>query len=127
VIVADTHSWLWWLGDRRLLSTRALDALSGDTVAISPVTFWEVATLVRRHRITLNQPVIDWFRDGIARSSTAVVELTLEIGAAAGLLDSDLVRDPADRIIVATALHLGVPLVTKDRKIIESGIVPTIW
>lgn len=60
-------------------------------------------------------------------SSTAVVELTVEVSAAAGLLSSDLVGDSADRIIVATALHLGVPLVTKDRKIIDSGLVPTIW
>lgn len=48
MIVADTHSWLWWLTDRQLLSTRALEALTSDAVAISPVTFWEVATLVRR-------------------------------------------------------------------------------
>lgn len=71
--------------------------------------------------------MVEWLRESVSRSSTKVVDLSLEIGAAAGLLDANIVGDPADRIIVATALHQGVPLVTKDRKIIESGGVTTIW
>jgi PIN domain nuclease of toxin-antitoxin system len=127
VIVADTHSWVWWLTDRELLSRRALDALNENAVAISPVTCLEVATLARKRRITLNRPVLQWLQQSVERSNTRIVDLTLAIAAAAGLLESDAVGDPTDRLIIATALEAGVPLVTKDRKIVESGVVPTIW
>lgn len=96
-------------------------------MAISPVTFWEVAALARRGRVTLHRPPIEWLRDAVGRSATEVIGLTLEIAATAGSLESDVVRDPADRLIVATALHHGVPLVTRDHKIIASALVPTIW
>jgi PIN domain nuclease of toxin-antitoxin system len=127
VIVADTHAWLWWLTEREVLSSRALEALNNDVVAISPVTFVEVATLARKQRITLHKPIVEWLQDSLERSSTQVVELTLSIGALAGSLETELVRDPADRVIIATALHAQVPLVTKDHKIIAAGVVATIW
>ncbi|HVR40209.1 MAG TPA: PIN domain-containing protein [Thermoanaerobaculia bacterium] len=53
--------------------------------------------------------------------------MSLEIAARAGTLDSPGVRDPSDRIIVATAIEFRVPLVTKDARIREAGIVETIW
>jgi PIN domain nuclease of toxin-antitoxin system len=127
VIVADTHSWIWWLTDREMLSAPAREALENNAVAVSTITFLEVATLVRRGRITVHQPLVEWLQRGIERSSTRVFELTLEIAASAGSLQSDVIHDPADRIIVATALLQGVPLVTKDHKIIASGVVTTIW
>lgn len=127
MIVADTHAWLWWLTEREVLSSRALEALNNDVVAISPVTFVEVATLARKQRITLHKPIVEWLQDSLERSSTQVVELTLSIGALAGSLETELVRDPADRVIIATALHAQVPLVTKDHKIIAAGVVATIW
>ncbi|HUR79470.1 MAG TPA: type II toxin-antitoxin system VapC family toxin [Thermoanaerobaculia bacterium] len=127
VIVADTHSWVWWLTDREMLSAPAREALKNNAVAVSTITFLEVATLVRRGRITLDQPLVTWLQRSIERSSTRVFDLTLEVAAAAGSLESDVIRDPADRIIVATALLQGVPLVTKDHKILASAVVPTIW
>ena len=127
MIVADTHSWVWWLTNRELLSRRALDALTENAVAISPVTFLEVATLARKRRITLNRPLLQWLQQSVERSNTRVIDLTLAIAAAAGLLESDAVGDPTDRVIIATALDAGVPLVTKDGKITAAGVVPTIW
>ena len=127
MIVADTHGWIWWLTDRTMLSKRALSALDDDTVAVSPVTFLEVATLARKGRITLNQPVTDWLQRSLERSNTHVVDLTLAIAVAAGSIQSDVVNDPADRVIIATALHTGASLVTKDRRIIAAALVPTIW
>jgi PIN domain nuclease of toxin-antitoxin system len=52
--------------------------------------------------------------------------LTIEVAATAATLP-DPIRDPVDRLIVATALHQGVPLVTKDHKIITADVVRTIW
>lgn len=127
MIVADTHSWIWWLTNREMLSRRALQALTENSVIISPITFLEVATLSRRGRITLTRPVDEWLQESVARSGTRVAELTLAIAVAAGSFESEIVRDPADRVIIATALHAGVPLVTKDRRIVESEVVTTIW
>jgi len=55
-----------------------------------------------------------------------LLPITLEIAITAGSLP-DPIRDPADRLIVATAMHQGVPLVTKDARIRESAVVQTIW
>jgi PIN domain nuclease of toxin-antitoxin system len=101
--------------------------MSSDVVAVSAITFLEVATLARRGRITLRRPAADWLQESVDRSSTRVIDVTLAIATSAGSLQSEIVGDPADRLIVATALQARVPLVTKDRKIIASGIVPTIW
>lgn len=59
-------------------------------------------------------------------ASTTLIPLTIEIASMAASLP-DPIRDPADRLIVATALLQGVPLVTKDDRIRRSGVVETIW
>ena len=127
MIVADTHSWIWWLTDREMLSAPARNALETNPVAVSTITFVEVATLARRGRMTVHEPLLDWLQHSVERSGTRIIELTLEIATVAGSLQSDVIRDPADRIIIATALHENAPLVTKDHKIIASGVVTTIW
>jgi PIN domain nuclease of toxin-antitoxin system len=126
LIVADTHALLWWLGVRHLLSVRARDVLDSSIVCVTGVTVFEIALLVRRGRIDLQQHVMTWFESVFAQPQVVLLPLTMDVAVTAARLP-DPIRDPIDRIIVATALHQGVPLVTKDRKIIESGVVPTIW
>lgn len=127
MIVADTHAWLWWLSNRALLSAAARAALASDVVAVSPLSFWEIAMLARKGRIVLDAPPLPWLRDAVAQSATTILELSLDIAAAAGALDNERLRDPADRIIVATTMHYGAVLVTKDDDIRASGVVSTIW
>jgi PIN domain nuclease of toxin-antitoxin system len=127
VIVADTHTWLWWLSNRSMLSAAAREALAKDTVAVSPLTFWEVAMLAHKQRIELDALPLPWITEAVERSGTAILELSLEIAVLAGTLQSDRVRDPADRIIVATAMHHRLPLVTKDGQIQDGGLLETIW
>jgi PIN domain nuclease of toxin-antitoxin system len=62
----------------------------------------------------------------LALPSTALLPLTIEVAHTAARLP-DPIRDPADRLIVATALHQGVALVTKDERIRAAGVVQTIW
>lgn len=83
--------------------------------------------LAQKQRIRLDAPELPWIAEAIERSGTVVLELTLEIAVLAGTLQSERVRDPADRIIVATAMHHGLPLVTKDGEIQAAGLVRTIW
>lgn len=127
MILADTHAWLWWLSDRDALSPAARAALSSNSIAVSSITFWEVATLVRKGRVELAQPAAEWLSTAVERSGTTVIDLTMAIAVTAGAFADEMHGDPADRIIVATAVLHGVPLVTKDHKIADSGLVRTIW
>ncbi|HEX6086474.1 MAG TPA: type II toxin-antitoxin system VapC family toxin [Thermoanaerobaculia bacterium] len=128
------------IGDRRryarlaVVDLRYRKVVGGSTggtcsgpVGVSPFTFWEVAMLDRKRRVKLDGPALPWIAEAVDRSHTVTIELSLEIAVIAGSFDHARLRDPADRIIVATALHHGWPLVTKDDDIRAAGVVPTIW
>ena len=82
--------------------------------------------LVERRRISIDVHVVDWLHNVMSLPKIVFLPLTIEVAATAAALP-DPIRDPIDRLIVATALHQGVPLVTKDRKIAASEIGRTIW
>lgn len=126
MIVADTHALIWWTNGDSRLSLKAREQMNRGAIGIAVITCWEIAFLEARGRITLRDPLTDWWHDVIALPSTALLPLTIEVAATAARLP-DQIRDPADRLIVATALHQGVPLVTKDDRIRASGVVETIW
>ena len=90
------------------------------------MTLWEVAMLAERRRIIIDTDAQDWLRSVMALPRVILLPLTIDVATAAAKLP-DLIRDPADRIIVATALHHAVPLVTKDGRITAARVVPTIW
>jgi PIN domain nuclease of toxin-antitoxin system len=126
VIVADTHAWLWWAADKHLLSRPAAAALDkADTLGIAAITLWEIAMLVEKKRLTLDRDVLGWLKETIRRTRVVVLPLTPQIAVSATEIPH--FRDPSDRIITATALTHGVPLVTKDERIQRSGVVATIW
>ncbi len=120
VILLDTHVLLWLrIGDRRL-GRRTREAVepswTAQAVAVSAISFWEVAMLHDKGRLTLLQDIGAWRRTLL---DDGLVEITVdgEIGThAAGL--ASLPGDPADRLIVATALLGGHQLVTADRRIL---------
>ena len=127
MIVADTHALIWWVTDPQRLSAPARTAF--DTTAIiglPAVVCWEVASLAERRRIAIDVSALDWLHEVIALPRVALLPLTIDVAAAAAKL-RDPIRDPIDRLIVATALQMRVPLVTKDHKIIAAAVVPTIW
>jgi PIN domain nuclease of toxin-antitoxin system len=126
VIVADTHALVWWISSDPRLSARALPFMNGDRVGIAAITCWEIAQLTARGRLTLDAPIDHWWDDVIKLRTTALLPLTIEIAVTAASLP-DTIRDPADRLIVATALRHSVPLVTKDERIRRAGVVETIW
>ncbi|HEX2832258.1 MAG TPA: type II toxin-antitoxin system VapC family toxin [Thermoanaerobaculia bacterium] len=127
MVVADTHTLVWWAGTPEKLSAAGRAALEGERVAFAAITCMEIAVLVRRNRIELAVPVDEWLDAVLALPSVTLLPLNREIAVLAGQFNDDLVRDPSDRIIVATAIHHGLPLVTADHKIAASGLVRTIW
>jgi PIN domain nuclease of toxin-antitoxin system len=126
VIVADTHALIWWVGEAEQLSPAARVALDQGPIGVPAICCFEVAMLAQRHRIDLGIDALRWLDALLQLEKVRLLPIRPEIAVtAAGL--SDPLRDPADRLIVATALHEGVPLVTKDGRIRDSGIVRTIW
>jgi len=127
MIIADTHVWLWWVADRSKLSRVAARALArADRIGVSPISAWEIAMLVLRGRLRLDTEVRAWVLAALDADRIEVAPLTADVAiTAAGL--SALHPDPADRIIVATALESRAPLVTRDAAIAESKTVKCVW
>ena len=120
MILLDTHVLLWLrLGSERLrgLARREVErAWPTGEAAVSAITFWEVALLHERGKMTLLRDIPSWRRQ-LLQAGLHEIPVDGEIGIRAWSLD-DLHGDPADRLIVATALG-GHRLVTADRRILE--------
>lgn len=128
--VLDTHVWVWWmLGDPSLpkAEREALDSLPPESrPVISDISLWEFATLVDLGRIRLDIPLHDWLRMATAPATVRIQPVTPDIVLAMNRLPASFHRDPADRLIVATALSLKLPLATKDRRIRRARPLP-LW
>lgn len=85
---------------------------------VAAVTLWEISLLVHERKLRLSLPPAEWFRDTIKRTEVRVAPLDAAT-AIEGARMIDTLRDPADCMIVASALHLGVPLATRDARIID--------
>ncbi len=112
--VFDTHIWLRAsAGDRQL---RALENFRG-TAIVPAISIWEVAVLASKGRLELQPEVDRWIRENL-QPPVRLEPLHPEISLESCRLE-DFHGDPADRLIVATALVLGVPLITADHQIIS--------
>ncbi len=131
MIVLDTHALIWWaVGDRRL-SARALRAIRAaaraGAVFASAISVLEIATAVRRGRLTLSVPFEQWLADLRALPELRLEPVSAEIAALAGSFDGTMHGDPADRIIAATARMLGARLVTADERLRGLPDVAAVW
>jgi len=131
MIVLDTHAWIWFISKPEVLSKRAKKAVSAavkdKSVLISSISAWEVALLVFKKRLTLSLDVSDWIAKSEGLPFIQFIEISNSIAVKSVNLPQPLHPDPADRIIIATALTAGVPLVTKDKKLLNYPHVKTIW
>jgi PIN domain nuclease of toxin-antitoxin system len=126
----DTHVLLWWFGQDPRLSRRQAEVLERadpeTPLWVSGITLWEIATLNSLGRIRLRLPLRDWLEQAVAPPRVQLVSITPAIAAEVASLPDSFHRDPADRILVATARVLGATLLTQDRRILDSELVPTI-
>lgn len=131
MIVLDTHVWLWWISNPEKLSTDASlaiqEAVREDSVIISSISTWEVALLVKKGRLELTIDLRDWIRKTEGLPFVRFMPMDNTIALRSISLPGDFHPDPADRIITATAMTMGLPLVTKDEKILNYPHVQTLW
>ncbi len=130
MILLDTQILLLLLTDKSRLSERAADTIreasrASRVVAIAGHTLWEVAMVATRGRLKLRGPLTDHLRR--IEESFRVIPLTGAIAARSMLFTKRFPRDPADRIIGATAVVHGIPLITADKQIHASKEVECIW
>jgi PIN domain nuclease of toxin-antitoxin system len=128
----DTHAWIWWLSDPENLSRRARAEIEREMkqegqVLVSSISVWELAQLVSVGRLTLSMSARDWVAQAEQVAAIRYVPLNNEIALESVNLPGTFHRDPADRMIVATARVLTASVVSRDRKIASYKYVETIW
>lgn len=128
MIILDTAAWIWLTSDPERLSSDAREAIEAHGGAlVSAISAWEVGMLVSKGRIRLDRPVDRWTDEASRANGVEPVPIDHRIGVLATMLPSDPPGDPADRLVIATALHRGGVVVTPDQRIQEYPFCPTIW
>lgn len=132
MILLDTHALVWWAnGDHQRLSTAALETIEGERrdgrILISSISAWELAMLVSRGRLELTMDIAEWLSTVGSIDSVEFVPVDNDIALKSVQLPGTFHKDPADRMIVATAHRFGVPIVTADEKILDYPHIRTVW
>ncbi len=128
VVVVDTHVLIHDALEPRRLSARARRALAGERgpLAVSDISLWEIGMLIARGRVVPGTDAAQFIEDIVDARSIRVLPITPRIAVLAQSDDFEQ-RDPADRIIAATALAHRVPLVTADAALRRIRSIETIW
>jgi len=126
LIVLDTHVWVWWNSSPEKLSPRARPLIrDAEEVGVSAISPWEVSMLVAKGRLRLDREVLVWVEEALA-VGTSLLAISPRIAVTAGSLEG-LHGDPADRLIIATAMETSSILVSKDSGIRSFAGVNAVW
>lgn len=128
-LLLDTHILIRWLFESRRLSRTQLHVLEaavrrGEPLAVSAITCFEIALLVDSERLALKAGVAEFLKSVHANPVFRVLPVSFEIAVEGAAMRP--LRDPADRLIAATALVHKLRLVTSDERILDSGLVSTV-
>ena len=129
--VLDTHILVWWVNGDNALSTKAKKTITdtldhGGEIVISSISAWEISMLIQKGRLLLTVDVESWLDQVAQIDGVTFYPVDNEIALKSVSLPGNFHRDPADRMIVATARKLALPLITTDEKILRYRHVKTI-
>lgn len=128
MIMLDTHAWIWWTNESSKLSQGAFNTIQDkDRLGVSVISCWEVAMLVAKQRIGFKMDVQDWIDMALELPKIQLIPLDPKSAVLSSRLPGTFHADPADRLIVATCLNLGLSLITKDKRIARWGQIHVIW
>jgi PIN domain nuclease of toxin-antitoxin system len=131
MILLDTHVWLWLLHDPNQLSSQAQALIETEEknngLLISAISAWEIAVKVGIGKLVLPLPINDWYELAKSHSGIIVEPLNPHDAIASTQLPGNFHKDPADRILVAIARRYGIPILSRDAKILDYTHVQAIW
>jgi PIN domain nuclease of toxin-antitoxin system len=121
VVILDTHIWVWWNQNDPKLSSYQRNEIENnrsDGIGICTITLVEISRLVKLQRITLPRTLEEWFSIALGIEGVLLIPITPTIAIDGINLPGEFHKDPADRLIVATARVNDCPLVTADKQIL---------
>jgi len=129
MILLDTHIWVWWVADEMRLTQTQLSEIEKNEstgIGISIISCWEIALLVEKKRLGFAIPVKEWITEALKYPGVVPLDITVDIAVDSVQLPDGFHKDPADRIIVATARAYNCSLLTNDESIVTYPHVKVI-
>jgi PIN domain nuclease of toxin-antitoxin system len=131
MIVLDTHVIIWDALAPERLSEPARAAITqanqSDGIIICDISLWEMAMLLQRDRLRVDTDPLSFITLVLQANKTRVQAITPPIATLATQFPAEINKDPADRLIAATTLAENGTLVTADRNLHSTELVPTLW
>jgi PIN domain nuclease of toxin-antitoxin system len=122
-LLLDTHVWIWFMLASDELAVSGRDVINRAAAAgrlrIAAISLWETTLLVSGGRIVLGRPLVLWITQAVSAPGLAIEPLQPQVAVEAYSLPDRFHRDPADRLIVATARVANATLMTRDRRILD--------
>jgi len=122
-LLLDTHVWIWFMlaSDELAVSGRNVinRAAAAGRLRIAAISLWETALLASGGRVVLGRPLVQWMTQAVSAPGLAIEPLLPQVAVEAYSLPDRFHRDPADRLIVATARVVNATLMTRDRRILD--------
>lgn len=129
--ILDTHTWIWWHMNPDRLSEKAKAAIkdtgSYDELLLSTISTWEFCKLLEKGRIGISCDPLLWLQEALALPKLTIVPLSPLLAYRSTVLPQPFHDDPADQIIVASAIEEGATILTKDENILAYKYVDSLW
>lgn len=131
MIILDTSALIRWICVPDKLSKKARkeieERIKKEQILVSSISVWEIALLIKKGRIGFFIEPDTWLEEVEDLPYFRFIPVDNKIAAKSANLDGNFHQDPADRMIVATALIYGATIITSDRKILDYKAVQSIW
>lgn len=131
MIVLDTNVLVWWISSPEKINKKSLKIIEKENkngeILVSSISVWEIYLLIKKGRLQFTVHPDNWLEKVENISSIRFVPIDNKIAARSVNLPDPLHNDPADRIIIATALQIGAKLITSDQKILGYPHIQTVW
>ena len=127
-LLIDTHVWIWWIGRITRLPKAVMDALdrASERPLLSVASLWELSILVELGQVELAPNPDQWLDIAVHPQTVRLAQITHSVARELFRFPKQFPRDPVDRMIIATARALNIPLLTYDKRIRQSGLVK-LW
>jgi len=121
-ILLDTHVWVW-ICENKNISNQFKELIakhhSTDSLYLSPISFWELGMLVKKGRLQVTMDCFEWVKK--ASAGLRIVPISAQIAIHSSYLIGEMHKDPADRLLVATATLRKMAFATADEKLLLYG------